>query len=305
MNEVILEVKNLCKDFTLGVFSKEVKSAVKNVSFEVKKGEIISLIGESGSGKTTIGRMILKLLKPSKGKIIFKDKDITEIKSKKEKKDYYLKVQGIFQDPFSSFNSLYKVDRIFNMIFNSYFPHEEKKDGKIKKALNDVGLKPESVLNKYPHQLSGGQLQRLLIARALLMNVDLLIADELISMLDASTRIGVLNLLGKLSKENGMSVIFITHDLSLGYYLSDTTLIMYKGKLVEKGSTEKIYKNPVHPYTKMLLNSIPDIGFKWKKEEKFLPEKIEIEVNNFYKKNINKDTELEVEKNHKVIVNGR
>lgn len=241
----IMSVKNLSKVFKSGVIRPKYTAAVQDVSFDIKAGTIISLIGESGSGKTTIGKLILKLIKPSSGNIYYRENDIEEINNKDELKKYYKKVQGIFQDPFATFNPLYRVDRIFDMIYDSFGYDKKNKEERIYQVLQDVNLVPERTLGKFPHQLSGGQLQRLLIARALLMDVDVLIADELISMLDASTRIGVLNLLVELTKKNGMSIIFITHDLNLGYYISDESLIMYKGRLVESGDTKKIYENPV------------------------------------------------------------
>jgi peptide/nickel transport system ATP-binding protein len=294
-----MKVEDLQKDFSIGILSKKKIHAVNNITFEIKKGEIISLIGESGSGKTTIGKLILRLLKPSSGNIYYKDKDINL--EYKDKRKYYKKVQGIFQDPFASFNPLFKIDRIFDMIFKNFIGESKNKNEKIRDSLECVGMNPEFILKKYPHQLSGGQLQRLLIARALIMDVDVLIADELISMLDASTRIDVLNLLAKICKEKGMAVLFITHDLSLGYYISDTTLIMHKGNLVEKGETSLVYNNPIHPYTKMLLKSIPDIGNKWDKNEKFLPEDINKKVEEFYKSSKDKKGFIEVEKNHNVL----
>jgi len=297
--ESILSVEGLTKVFKSGIINPETTIAVKNVSFEMKPGTILSLVGESGSGKSTIGKMILKLLQPSGGKILYRGQDIVEIKKKGELKDYYTKVQGIFQDPFASFNPLYKVDRAFDMIFDSYLDKSNKEE-KIREALENVNLNPNRTLGKFPHQLSGGQLQRLLIARALLLDVDILVADELISMLDASTRIGVLNLLVDICKKNGMSVLFITHDLSLGYYISDYTLIMYKGRLVERGDTKKIYDNPVHPYTKMLFTAVPDIGEKWDRDEEFLPEQVIDEVKEFYK-NHRGEGFKEVEDNHNVL----
>ena len=282
-NETILEVENLSKFFYSGIINKEMTVGAKDVSFEVKEGEILSLIGESGSGKTTIGRMILKLLKPSEGNIYFRGKDITEINSKDEKKEYYRYVQGVFQDPFSTFNSLFKVKRIFDMVYREFMPDAENKEENILQALDEVNLTPE-LLDKFPHQLSGGQLQRMLIARALLLDVDLLIADELISMLDASTRMGILNLLIDICKEKGMSIIFITHDLNLGYYLSDYTLILRNGRLVERGKTKKIYDNPIHPYTQMLFESVPDKKEKWDRDDQFLPEEIDDYVADFYQK---------------------
>ncbi|UYP00873.1 ABC transporter ATP-binding protein [Oceanotoga sp. DSM 15011] len=299
MPNTLMKVEDLQKDFSIGILSKKKIHAVNNITFEIKKGEIISLIGESGSGKTTIGKLILRLLKPSSGNIYYKDKDINL--EYKDKRKYYKKVQGIFQDPFASFNPLFKIDRIFDMIFKNFIGESKNKNEKIRDSLECVGMNPEFILKKYPHQLSGGQLQRLLIARALIMDVDVLIADELISMLDASTRIDVLNLLAKICKEKGMAVLFITHDLSLGYYISDTTLIMHKGNLVEKGETSLVYNNPIHPYTKMLLKSIPDIGNKWDKNEKFLPEDINKKVEEFYKSSKDKKGFIEVEKNHNAL----
>ena|SRR5690554_6260164 len=296
----VMSVRNLSKVFKSGVFKPKYTVAVQDVSFDIKPGTIISLIGESGSGKTTIGKLILKLIKPSSGKIYYKGKDIEEIRNKDELKEYYKKVQGIFQDPFATFNPLYRVDRIFDMIYDSFGYDKKNKEERIYQVLQDVNLVPERTLGKFPHQLSGGQLQRLLIARALLMDVDVLIADELISMLDASTRIGVLNLLVELTKKNGMSIIFITHDLNLGYYISDESLIMYKGRLVESGDTKKIYENPIHPYTKMLFNSVPEIGYRWDPEEEFMPEQVIKDVEEFYKENAGKGFAME-EENHYVL----
>ena len=244
--------------------------------------------------------MILKLLKPTEGHIYYRDKDIAQIGDQKELKEYYKKVQGIFQDPFATFNPLYRIDRIFEMIFSSFSYDQAKKEERIHQVLNDVNLDPNRTLGKFPHQLSGGQLQRLLIARALLMDVDILIADELISMLDASTRIGILNLLVDLCKKNRMSVLFITHDLNLGYYISDNTMIMYQGRLVERGDTTKIYANPIHPYTKMLFESVPDISRKWDKNEQFLPEQVVYDVKKFYNKNEGRGLE-EIEEGHSVL----
>ncbi|PLV59941.1 ABC transporter ATP-binding protein [Thermotoga sp. KOL6] len=270
----LLKVQNLTKEFPLGFFGRERLKAVDNVSFEIDRSKIVSLIGESGSGKTTIGKLILKLVRPSSGRILVDGKDITQIK-KKDLKEYYKEVQGVFQDPFSSFNPIYKIDRVFNMVFEEFFPGTpfSERRSKIEEVIVSVGMNPREILGKYPHQLSGGQLQRILIARTLLLNVKLLIADEIISMLDASTRVDILNLLSDL-RERGMSVIFITHDLSLGYYISDETFIMYRGNIVEMGDTEKVFHNPVHPYTKMLLESVPEIDKKWDLRKRFIPELI-------------------------------
>ena len=299
-NDVVMSVRNLSKIFKSGILNPEYTVAAKDVSFDIEKGKIISLIGESGSGKTTVGKLILKLINVSEGEIIYKGKNISEITDKAETKKYYRRVQGIFQDPFATFNPLYRVDRVFDMIFDSFDLGFKDKDKAIRDALYDVNLNPDRTLGKFPHQLSGGQLQRLLIARALLMDVDVLIADELISMLDASTRIGVLNLLVESCKKHGMAVIFITHDLNLGYYISDKSLIMYKGRLVERGDTKKIYENATHPYTQMLFEAVPEIGDRWDPEEEFLPEQVVNDVQNFYKENEGRGF-VEIEADHSVL----
>jgi peptide/nickel transport system ATP-binding protein len=236
---------------------------VSDVTFDVKDGEVVALIGESGSGKSTIGKMILRLISMNSGKISLDGTDISTIKGK-ALKEYYRKVQGVFQDPFSSYNPIFKADRIFKIIHDEFYPGSTDREwnDKVEDSLKAVGLNPEHVLHKFPHQLSGGQLQRFLIARALLLDVQFLVADEIISMLDASTRIDVLNLLADL-KSRGLSILFITHDLSLAHYISERAVILYRGCIAEMGATEKIFGNPLHPYTKMLMASVPRLDKKW------------------------------------------
>lgn len=259
----MLKLNAISKTYKIGTFGGKDLHAVRDVSFDVKNGEVISLIGESGSGKSTIGKMILHLISITSGSITYNDKNISTF-NQQELKEYYRHVQGVFQDPFSSYNPIFKADRIFEMIHEEYFPHikgaEWKK--KVENSLEAVGLNPSHVLNKFPHQLSGGQLQRFLIARALLLDIQFLVADEIISMLDASTRIDVLNLLADL-KTRGLSILFITHDLSLAYYISERAVILYHGSVVEMGATDKIYDNPKHPYTRMLMASVPRLDKKW------------------------------------------
>ena len=259
----LLKLDNVSKDFSTGTFGGKHITAVRNVSFDVKPGEVMSVIGESGSGKSTIGRMILRLSPITKGVISFEGTDISTLKGKNLKR-YRSDVQGVFQDPFSSYNPIFKADRVFAMIKSEFFPGMSGPEwrNKIGLALEAVTLDPSQVLNKYPHQLSGGQLQRLLIARALLLDIQFLVADEIISMLDASTRIDVLNLLADL-KGRGLGIMFITHDLSLGNYISEKTVILRRGLVVEMGATSKVYGNPTHPYTKMLLASVPQLHRKW------------------------------------------
>jgi peptide/nickel transport system ATP-binding protein len=259
----MLKLEAVSKVYQVGTFGGRELRAVNDVSFDVGEGQVVSLIGESGSGKSTIGRMILRLISTSSGAIRFNDTDISTLKGS-ALKEYYRRVQGVFQDPFSSYNPIFKADRIFQIIREEFFPQTPLPEwnDKLCSSLAAVGLNPEHVLDKFPHQLSGGQLQRFLIARALLLDVRFLVADEIISMLDASTRIDVLNLLAEL-KLHGLSILFITHDLSLAHYISERAVILYRGCVVEMGATDSIFDHPLHPYTKMLMASVPRLDKKW------------------------------------------
>jgi peptide/nickel transport system ATP-binding protein len=263
----MLKLDNVSKTYKVGTFGGKELHAVSDVSFEIGDGEVVSLIGESGSGKSTIGKMILRLISTSSGTVSFNGVDISTLKGN-ALKEYYRKVQGVFQDPFSSYNPIFKADRVFKIIREEFFPEVTGPEwnDKIDRSLQAVGLNPDDVLDKFPHQLSGGQLQRFLVARALLLDIEFLVADEIISMLDASTRVDVLNLLADL-KSRGLSILFITHDLSLGYYISERAVILYRGCVVEMGSTDKIYNSPLHPYTKMLMAAVPRLDKKWEEVE--------------------------------------
>jgi ABC-type oligopeptide transport system ATPase subunit len=259
----MLVLDRVSKTYRVGAFGRGELHAVRDVSFELRPGEVVSLIGESGSGKSTIGRMVLRLTRPTGGAITFDGADVAGLR-RGGLKEYYRHVQGVFQDPFSTYNPIFRADRVFAMIRQSYFPgvaDDEWRD-RVAEVVRSVNLNPDLVLGRYPHQLSGGQLQRLLVARALLLDLRLLVADEVISMLDASTRIDVLNLLADL-KERGLAVLFVTHDLSLGNYLSDQAVILRRGRVVERGATERVFGDPVHPYTRMLLGSVPRLGERW------------------------------------------
>jgi peptide/nickel transport system ATP-binding protein len=263
----MLQVEGAGKTYRVGAFGGKQLQAVRDVSFEIETGEVVSLIGESGSGKSTIGRMILRLTSVTNGSIRFDGTDISRL-SGKALKDYYRHVQGVFQDPFSSCNPIFKVDRVFDTIQRAFYGGTAASEwrGRVESSLRSVSLDPGQVLNKYPHQLSGGQLQRLLIARALLLDIRFLVADEVISMLDASTRIDVLNLLGDL-QGRGLGILFITHDLSLGNYISNRTVILYRGSIVEMGATGRVFGNPLHPYTRLLLTSVPQLHRSWAEVE--------------------------------------
>jgi ABC-type oligopeptide transport system ATPase subunit len=264
----MLELHGVSKSFRTGTFGGAELPAVRDVSFTIAPGEIVSLIGESGSGKSTIGRMILRLTGVTSGAIRFEGTDVSHLEGRRLK-EYYRHVQGVFQDPFSSYNPIFKADRAFALVRKAYFPRVRSSEwsDRVGEAIESVGLNPGDVLGKYPHQLSGGQLQRLLIARALLLEIRFLVADEVISMLDASTRVDVLNLLSDL-KDRGLGILFVTHDLSLGNYVSERTMILRRGRVVELGPTEKVFGDPRHPYTQSLLASVPQLHVKWERRER-------------------------------------
>ena len=256
----MLRLEGVTKRYRVGTFGSRELVAVRDVSLEVRPGEVVALIGQSGSGKSTIGRMILRLTSASEGTISFDGTDVAGFKGDRLRA-YYADVQGVFQDPFSSYNPVFKADRALELVRDTYFPRlgERAWRDKVEASLAAVRLDPGQVLGKYPHQLSGGQLQRLLVA------------DEIISMLDASTRIDVLNLLGDL-KAGGLGILFITHDLSLGNYLSDSAVILHRGQVVETGPAERVLARPAHPYTRSLLASVPQLHHKWERTGRGVPE---------------------------------
>jgi oligopeptide transport system ATP-binding protein len=254
--EVLLEIKNLCVEF--GNRKKDKFVAVKDVSFDIYKGETFGLVGESGSGKTTIGRAIIRINEVAGGKIIFKGQEISGKISKELDKEITRKIQMIFQDPMASLNERAKVDYIVSEgLYNlkNYGTEEERKE-KVAKALLDVGLLPEFA-SRFPHEFSGGQRQRIGIARALVMEPEFIIADEPISALDVSIRAQVLNLLSELQEKKGLTYLFIAHDLSVVRFITDRLAVIHKGKIVELAETEKLFENPLHPYTRALLSAIP------------------------------------------------
>jgi peptide/nickel transport system ATP-binding protein len=257
--EKLLEVDHLTKAFTLGSILSRIRiTAVDNVSFYIKPAEIFALAGESGCGKTTAARMILGFEEPTSGDIVHKG-ERTE-KSKSDKVWFTHGVQAIFQDPFGTFNPLRRVDRYFFETIQNFKlagSNEEAID-LIEEKLNAVGLSYDEFSGKYPSEFSGGQLQRVSIARALLTDPILLIADEPVSMVDASLRMSIVNLFKKLKEESGVSVLYITHDLATAYYVSDRIAIMFRGHIVEMGPVDKVLMDPKHSYTKLLRESIPE-----------------------------------------------
>jgi peptide/nickel transport system ATP-binding protein len=263
----VLTLDRVSKTYRVGTFGGKELAAVRDVSFAIDAGEIVALIGESGSGKSTLGKLILRLSSVTSGTVAFDGVDVSRL-SGRELRSFYGDVQGVFQDPFSSYNPIFKVGRVFDMVRSGLLGGRGGAafDEKVERSLAAVGLDAGEVLHKYPHQLSGGQLQRLLVARALVLDIRLLVADEIISMLDASTRIDVLNVLAGL-RERGLAILFITHDLSLGHYLSDRTVILRRGEIVEMAPTTTLFRHARHPYTRMLLDAVPQLGRKWHSRE--------------------------------------
>ncbi len=233
--------------------------AVDNLSLTLEKGEILSLVGESGSGKTTTGRALLRLIKEVKGTIRFEGKDLFSL-SKRELKEFRKNAQMIFQDPYQALNPRNTVSRIVGESLEIHYPEipREKKQAMITEALEWCGLKPaERYWNRYPHELSGGQRQRVAIAGALILKPRLVVADEPVSMLDASVRLDILSLLNGLKEEIGVTCLFITHDLALAWLISDRIAVMYAGSLVELGSAGLIAQGALHPYSKALIAAQP------------------------------------------------
>ncbi|CDM69267.1 Oligopeptide transport ATP-binding protein AppF [Clostridium bornimense] len=258
--EVLLKVENVKKYFPIkgGVMQRTVGyvKAVDGVSFEIKKGETLGLVGESGCGKSTTGRTILNLLEKTEGKIYFKGQDLDEL-SKSQLRKMRPKMQLIFQDPYSSLNPRMTVGKIIGeALLNHKMVSKEDLREKVLETMKICGLAPYQI-DRYPHEFSGGQRQRIGIARALILNPDFIVADEPVSALDVSIQAQIINLLQDLQREKNFSYLFISHDLSVVEHICDKVGVMYLGSLVELASSDEIFKNPLHPYTKALMSAIP------------------------------------------------
>lgn len=265
--EPLLDVKDLKQHFK--VSRKFTVKAVNEVSFQIYPGETYGLVGESGSGKSTIGRSIIRLYDPTAGKMIFDGSDISGKLSEKDKKHLRTNMQMIFQDPMACLNPRKKVLDIIaqGLDIHKLYKTKEEREEKVYKILEKVGLSKEHA-NRYPHQFSGGQRQRIGIARALIMNPKLIIADEAISALDVSIQAQVVNLMKDIQKETNTAFLFIAHDLSMVKYISDRIGVLHLGYLLETGTTEEIFSNPIHPYTKSLISAIPHPNPKVEKTRK-------------------------------------
>lgn len=259
--QALIRVENVTRVFGSG---RHRVTAVDAVSMELPPNVIASVVGESGSGKTTLARMMLGLLRPTKGAVRYRGADIATYDAGARRR-YWRKVQGIFQDPYSSFNYFFRVRKVLSDAFNLWpeRPSRRERQERIAAALDLVNLKADEVLDRYPFELSGGQGQRLMIARVFLINPSVLIADEPTSMIDACSRASILEALMRLRQEQGTSILFVTHDMGLAYCMSETLYIMSQGRIVESGPAERVMERPEHPYTRRLLADVPRLHEEW------------------------------------------
>ncbi|MYD10615.1 MAG: ABC transporter ATP-binding protein [Chloroflexi bacterium] len=258
----ILEARNLSKEFhTGGAFTGGTVKAVQGASFKLYRGHVVALVGESGSGKSTIVRMLARLYDPTEGDILYEGENVLEQRGRRALLDYRSKVQMVFQDPFSSLNPVHRASHAVHRPLKIY--DKARGRGALRQKLIElfelVSLTPaDEFIEKYPHQLSGGQRQRIAIARALAAEPEVILADEPVSMLDVSIRLGILNLMADLREKQGIGFLYVTHDLASARYFSDEILVMYAGYIVEQATSEELISNPKHPYTQMLLAAVPD-----------------------------------------------
>ncbi len=253
----LLELRNVTKIFGK---RKEITVALDDMSLVLEEGfpHIITIAGESGSGKTTMGMLLLGFYTPTRGEVLYRGKELREL-SRKEMFSFRREVQAVFQDPFAVYNPFYKVDNLLSIPIRNFKLARSRKEVRamMEQALTAVGLRPEETLGRYPHQLSGGQRQRIAVARALLLKPKLLIADEPVSMVDASLRATILKSLRSLNQDLGIPILYITHDLTTAYHVSDYIIILYRGSVMEAGDVDSIIIEPRHPYTQLLVGSIP------------------------------------------------
>lgn len=270
----LLELRNSTTIFGSGADETIANNNV-NLVLETEPPRIVSIVGESGSGKTTVARTLLGLQPPTSGEVLWRGKDVYSL-SRSERSAYRSDVQAVFQDPYGIFNPFYRIDHVFDMILNRFKIAKGRAAQleKVEASLQAVGLRPADVLGRYPHQLSGGERQRVMLARAHLLQPRVVIADEAISMLDVAIRAIVMNILLDFRDKQGISTIFITHDLSAAHYLGGDMMVMKRGEVVESGNVDDVLHNPRHAYTKLLLESIPnpDPDHRWATSEAELSE---------------------------------
>jgi oligopeptide/dipeptide ABC transporter ATP-binding protein len=267
----LLEMRNVTKIFSSGVINTTQTVALDNLSFSLSDNtpSVTSVVGESGSGKTTLVRLLLGLTHPTSGEVLYRGKNIRQLE-RAERRRFLREVQTIFQDPFEVYNPFYKVDHVLEMPIANFGLAKSKAERRklIEESLSAVGLRPEETLGRYPHQLSGGQRQRIMVARALMLRPRLIIADEPVSMVDASLRATILESLLVLNRDFGISLIYITHDLTTAYQVSEDVIVLYRGAVAEAGTSDLVVRNPEHPYTRLLVGSIPlpDPDIVWQGE---------------------------------------
>lgn len=256
----LLELKNVSKVYQRGLISPKANIALHDISLTLREHEptIMTVAGESGSGKTTLAMLLLGFITPTTGEIRYRGQNITMLQGK-DRMAYRREVQAVFQDPFAVFNPFYTVDHLLTVPIKRFKLAKSRADARnrMEEALTAVGLRPEDILGRFPHQLSGGQRQRINVARALLLKPHLLIADEPVSMVDASLRANILETLRNLQRDHGVSIIYITHDLTTAYHIAKSIIVLYRGGVMEAGDVDAVIKNPQHPYTKLLVDSIP------------------------------------------------
>jgi peptide/nickel transport system ATP-binding protein len=259
MTDLKFEAKDLSRTFGYG---KRQVTAVDRVTFSIKDREIVSLVGQSGCGKTVLAKMLLRLEKPSSGELRFDGKPIDV---EPDARKHWRKVQAVFQDPFSAFNQFFTIRSQLKSSFTLFEtkPSEKEMEERVDEALLAVNIKPKEVEGKYPFELSGGQMQRMLLARIFILRPQVLIADEPTSMVDACSRASILDYLMKLKEELSMTIVFVTHDIGLAYYVSDSIFIMHKGKIVEQGPPDQVTQSPSSDVTKQLLEDIPNVHRPW------------------------------------------
>jgi peptide/nickel transport system ATP-binding protein len=262
MTEPLLRTEGLTRHFRIGgLFSARALHAVDDVELSIDRGEIVALVGESGSGKSTIARLLTLIHKPTKGEIYFEGKPLSRLRSRKQRLTYGGDVPLVFQDPYASLSPTYRVAHGIGRGLKLHRPElgRREQDEEVERVLDAVGLVPPGdVIRKFPHELSGGQRQRIGFAQALALRPKLIVADEPVSMLDVSIRVGILNLMSELREREGVSFLYITHDVGSARYIADRVLVMYAGHLVEEGPTEEVILRPKHPYTQLLLSAVPD-----------------------------------------------
>jgi peptide/nickel transport system ATP-binding protein len=258
VSEPLIRTEGLTRHFKVGkLLASQVLHAVDDVNFEIGRGEIVALVGESGSGKSTIARLLARVYKPTSGEIYFEGRPLSALRTRKQRLGYASDVPMVFQDPYSSINPAYRVSHGIKRALRLHRKGLGRPE--VERVLGEVGLVPPGTMaGKFPHELSGGQRQRVGFAQALAFSPKLIIADEPVSMLDVSIRIGLLNLMSQLREREGVSILYITHDVASARYIADRVLVMYAGHLVEEGPVEDVIQRPKHPYTQLLLSAVPD-----------------------------------------------